>query len=141
VLTLIEIKTHIGLFALAGVGLIIVGTFLAFPLPGWELLAASAVNSARQTLVSVALVMSGIFGLVVYKVAQARRMKVKAGPEQFIGMTGTANSLLTPRGEVRVEGQIWKAETVGGPVQKGQLVEIVGREGLILRVKPKQAES
>jgi membrane-bound serine protease (ClpP class) len=141
VLTLIEIKTHIGLFALAGVGLIIVGSFLAFPLPGWELLAASAVDSARQTLVSVALVMSGIFGFVVYKVAQARRMKVKGGPEQFIGMTGTAISLLTPRGEVRVEGQIWKAETVGDPVQKGELVEIVGREGLILRVKPKLAES
>jgi membrane-bound serine protease (ClpP class) len=141
VLTLIEIKTHIGLFALAGVGLIVVGSFLAFPLPGWELLAASAVDSARQTLVSVALVMSGIFGFVVYKVAQARRMKVKAGPEQFIGMTGTAISPLTPRGEVRVEGQIWKAETVGDPVQKEELVEIVGREGLILRVKPKQAES
>jgi membrane-bound ClpP family serine protease len=26
-------------------------------------------------------------------------------------------------------------------VQKGELVEIVGREGLILRVKPKLAES
>ena len=44
VLTLIEIKTHIGIFALAGIGLIILGSFLAFPLPGWELLAASAVR-------------------------------------------------------------------------------------------------
>lgn len=137
-LTLIEIKTHIGVFALAGIGLIIVGSFLAFPLPGWVLFAESAVETSRQILVSVALVMSGIFGFVVYKVAQARRMKVKAGPEQMIGMTGIAVSPLTPRGEVMVEGQIWKAETVTSPVKKGESVDIVGREGLILRVKPKK---
>jgi membrane-bound serine protease (ClpP class) len=141
ILTLIEIKTHVGIFALAGIGMIILGSFLAFPLPGWELLAAKSVESARQTLISVALVMSAIFGFVVYKVAQARRMKVKAGPEQLVGKTGTAVSELSPRGEVKVEGQFWKAEAVEGPVKVGEVVVIVGREGLILRVKPKQTQS
>ena len=141
ILTLIEIKTHIGVFALAGVGMIILGSFLAFPLPGWELLAAKTVESARQTLISVALVMSAIFGFVVYKVAQARRMKVKAGPEQLIGKPGTAVSELAPQGEVKVEGQIWRAEVIEGEVKVGEAVVIVGREGLILRVKPKQTQS
>jgi len=40
-----------------------------------------------------------------------------------------------------VEGQIWKAETTGEHVQSGAQVEIVGREGLILKVKPKQTNS
>ena len=141
ILTLIEIKTHIGIFALAGIGMIILGSFLAFPLPGWELLAAKSVESARQTLISVALVMSAIFGFVVYKVAQARRMKIKAGPEQLVGRTGTAVSELSPRGEVKVEGQFWKAEAIEGPVKAGEDVVIVGREGLILRVKLKQTQS
>jgi membrane-bound serine protease (ClpP class) len=136
ILTLIEIKTHIGVFALAGIGLIILGSFLAFPLPGWELLSARAVESARQTLISVALVMSGIFGFVVYKVAQARRMKVKVGPERLMGKTGIAMSPLKPQGEVRVEGQIWRAETIGAHINTGDPVEVVSREGLILRVKP-----
>lgn len=140
-LTLIEIKTHIGIFALAGIGVIILGSFLAFPLPGWELLSAKAVTSARQTLVAVALVMSGMFGFVVYKVAQARRMKVKVGPEQFTGKMGIAVSVLSPRGEVRVEGQTWKAESVMGTVKEGESVEIVGREGLILRVKHQQTQT
>ena len=141
-LTLIEIKTHIGIFALGGIGMIIVGSFLAFPLPGWELLSARAVESARQTLLSVALVMSGIFGFVVYKVAQARRMKIKAGPEQLLGKIGTVVSALAPRGEVKIEGQIWRAEAVEGAVVKqGEPVEVVGREGLILRVNPKQVRS
>jgi membrane-bound serine protease (ClpP class) len=138
ILTLIEIKTHIGIFALSGIGLIIIGSFLAFPLPGWELLSYQAVESARLTLISVALIMSTIFGVVVYKVAQARRMKTKAGPEQLIGMFGTAISPLTPRGEVKVEGQIWKAQIVGRNAKEGDPIEVIGREGLVLRVKPRQ---
>jgi len=138
VLTLIEIKTHIGVFALGGIGMIVVGSFLAFPLPGWELLSIRAVESARQTLILVALVMSGIFGAVVYKVGQARHMKVKTGPERLLGKTGSAVSELAPRGEVKIEGQIWRAETLEGVVKQGDSVEVVSREGLILRVKPKQ---
>jgi len=140
ILTLIEIKTHIGIFALGGIGMIVVGSFLAFPLPGWELLSIKAVESARQTLISIALVMSGIFGAVVYKVAQARRMKIKAGPEQLIGKIGAAFSELAPRGEVKIEGQIWRAETLEGVVRQGEPVEVVGREGLVLRVKPKHLQ-
>ena len=140
VLTLIEIKTHIGVFALGGIGMIVVGSFLAFPLPGWELLSIRAVESARQTLILVALVMSGIFGAVVYKVAQARHMKARAGPERLLGQIGTAVSDLAPRGEVKIEGQIWRAETLEGVVKQGDHVEVVSREGLILRVKPRQPQ-
>ena len=140
VLTLLEIKTHHGILALAGIGLIIFGSFFEFPLPGWELLAARAVETARETLISVALVMSGIFGIVVYKVAQARKLKVKAGPEQLIGKTGTVISALRPRGEIREEGKIWRDETQGGEAKEGASVEVVNREGLVLKVKPKQAQ-
>jgi membrane-bound serine protease (ClpP class) len=141
ILTLIEIKTHIGIFALAGIAMIVLGSFLAFPLPGWMVLSARAVESARTTLISVALVMSAIFGFVVYKVAEARRMKVRAGPEQLIGKPGIAISELAPRGEVKIEGQIWKAETLGEHVKQGESVEVVSREGLILRVKPKHPQT
>jgi membrane-bound serine protease (ClpP class) len=136
-LTLLELKTHIGVFALAGIGIMIVGSFLAFPLPGWQLLAAKSVETGRESLISVALVMSGIFGFVVYKVAQARRMKVKGGPEELVGKVGTVMSVLAPKGEVRIEGQIWRAESIGPEVKEGEQVEIVGREGLTLKVKPK----
>jgi len=135
ILTLVEIKTHIGVFALGGVAFIIVGSFFAFPLPGWELYSAQGVESSRETLVSVTFVMSAIFGLVVFKVAQARRMEIKTGPERLIGSIGSAISELAPGGEVKVEGQIWRAETIGGTVKCGESVEVIRREGLILRVK------
>ena len=134
-LTLLEIKTQHGVFALAGIAIIVLGAFLEFPLPGWELLAPQAVQSARETLVSVALVMSGIFGVIVYKVAQARKMKVKVGPEQLVGKIGRVTRALGPIGEVRVEGQVWRAESIGGEAKEGDQVEVVNREGLILKVK------
>jgi len=139
-LTLLEIKTQHGVFALAGIAIIVLGSFLEFPLPGWELLAPQSVASARETLVSVALVMSGIFGVIVYKVAQARRMGVKAGPEQLIGKIGRVTRSFTPIGEVRVDGQVWRAETTGGEVKEGDQVEVVSREGLILKVKPNKTQ-
>jgi membrane-bound serine protease (ClpP class) len=136
-LTVLEIKTHHGIFALAGISLIIVGSFFEFPLPGWETVAPQSVESARETLIVVALVMSGIFGIIVYKVAKARMMKVKVGPEQLIGKTGTVLMPFQPRGEVKVEGQIWRAMIISGEAKEGEQVEIVGREGLILKVKAK----
>ena len=140
-LTLLEFKTQHGIFALAGIAIIILGSILEFPLPGWELLAPQSVASARETLVSVALIMSGIFGIIVYKVAQAKKMNVKAGPEQLIGKIGRVTRALSPLGEVRVEGQIWRAETIGGEAKEGDPVEIVEREGLILKVKPSRIQS
>jgi len=139
-LTLLEIKTQHGIFALAGIAIIILASFLEFPLPGWELLAPQSVLSARETLVSVALVMSGMFGIIVFKVAQARRMKVKAGPEQLIGKVGVVTRALTPVGEIRVEGQAWRAQFIDGEAKVGDRVEVVAREGLILKVKPHKTQ-
>jgi len=107
--------------------MIVLGSFFAFPLPGWELLSAKEVESARTTLIGVAFVMSALFGAVVYKVAEARRMRVKGGVEELIGKIGIAASELAPRGEVKVEGQIWRAETIRDHVGQGEPLEVVGR--------------
>lgn len=66
---------------------------------------------------------------------------MKAGPEQLIGKTGIAISELAPRGEVKIEGQIWRAETLADNVRQGQTIEVVSREGLILRVKSKHPQT
>jgi membrane-bound ClpP family serine protease len=53
-------------------------------------------------------------------------------------MLGTAISPLNPQGEVKVDGQIWKAQIVGGNAKEGEPIVVIGREGLVLRVKPTQ---
>lgn len=49
---------------------------------------------------------------------------------------GRARTTLSPRGKVFVSGEIWHAEaTEGAPVAAGERVEVVSREGMLLRVR------
>ena len=56
----------------------------------------------------------------------------------LIGQRGTALELLTPEGYIRVQGELWKAETVNGcpPIGKGETVRIKNIQGLKVFVIP-----
>ncbi|MBI2958217.1 MAG: hypothetical protein HYY32_05170 [Chloroflexi bacterium] len=55
--------------------------------------------------------------------------------ESMVGSRGRAETSLHPEGAVRVRGELWHARSVEGVVDKGAPVEVVGQEGLTLRVK------
>ena len=40
---------------------------------------------------------------------------------------------------IKVKGEYWKAKSVEGDIKAGEKVEIVGVEGLVLKVKRKEA--
>jgi membrane-bound ClpP family serine protease len=53
-----------------------------------------------------------------------------------IGLIGRAEETFTSQGTVFVQGEIWKATTLKGIVQKGDCVKVLGlREGLVLEVE------
>ncbi len=63
---------------------------------------------------------------------------IRAGKETMMGKTVNAQTRIDAQGgKVFVEGEIWNAVSET-PVSTGQPVEIVGIEGLTLKVKPKQ---
>jgi membrane-bound serine protease (ClpP class) len=68
-------------------------------------------------------------------VIPALHKKKTTGVEGMIGLKATVVQDLKPVGLVSVLGELWKAESVGGPVAKRKRVEIVGVEGLRLKVK------
>ena len=55
-------------------------------------------------------------------------------PGGAVGHQGTARTDLAPRGKVFVRGELWEAEAEA-PVSAGEAVEILGVEGLVLRVR------
>jgi membrane-bound serine protease (ClpP class) len=68
---------------------------------------------------------------------RAQRMPIKAGAETMRGKMVTALTRIDGQGgKVFVEGEYWQAVS-DVPVEQGQPVEIVGMEGLTLKVKPK----
>jgi membrane-bound ClpP family serine protease len=54
------------------------------------------------------------------------------------GVEGTVVERLSPAGRIRVRGENWKAERIGGEeaIEKGAPVRVVGRSGLTLLVEP-----
>ncbi|RLI06647.1 hypothetical protein DRO24_04645 [Candidatus Bathyarchaeota archaeon] len=134
-LTVAELKTHIGLLGVAGAFCIILGSFLLFPSPQW-LLAPEISMRIRNTLLGVSIAAFGAFAFLIYKVAQTQRMRVKTGFEALEGCRGVAVTPLKPYGEVRVEGEFWRARAEEGEIEEGSEIIVVGREGLLLIVRP-----
>lgn len=77
------------------------------------------------------------FTFVVGAGIRAQRAPAKTGAEAMIGRTVTALERVDAGGgRVFLEGEYWTAESPE-PVEAGQDAEIVAREGLTLKVKPR----
>jgi len=70
-------------------------------------------------------------------VIPALHRRKATGSEGMIGLEGEVIEPLTPNGLVKVRGEYWKAKSVGGKIAAGEEVEILGLEGLTLKVKRK----
>ncbi|MBX2897105.1 MAG: nodulation protein NfeD [Cyclobacteriaceae bacterium] len=53
----------------------------------------------------------------------------------LIGKHGTAQTVLRPSGKVLINGEVYDAFTRGDFIEKGEPIEVIGTEGITLRVK------
>jgi len=91
-----------------------------------------------QALVAIAvvlLVIAGIVAWLLYEAVKAQFVRVKTGKEALIGAFGTATTDLSPKGEVRVNGEFWEAKAKDASISNGQKILVVGMEGMFLVVK------
>ena len=102
------------------VGAILLALFVV-PAPwGLVLVAATAVVEVAETYFWIRL---------------SRRRRIQAGAETLIGARAVVASACRPTGQVRVQGELWRARCDAG-AEPGETVRIVGREGLTLLVEP-----
>jgi membrane-bound serine protease (ClpP class) len=129
----IKAPTH-GALTLAGVGSFIAGALILFNSPGTPSFQRVSVPLVIGTGVATA---AGFFILLTF-VIRAQRRPVEVGRETLIGRFGEARTPLAPAGSVQVAGELWSAEVeAGAPVIAiGERVEVVGVEGLRVRVRP-----
>jgi len=89
-------------------------------------------------IASAALACALLFGLVLTLLVRARRRPRVSG---LVGSTGqTLRGWTGHLGEVMVQGERWRARAPG-PLQSGQPIRVVGRDGLILMVEPAPRET
>jgi membrane-bound serine protease (ClpP class) len=124
-----EIKvTSYGLLTVAGLISLVLGSLMLFDSP------EPALRVSRQVIAALAVTAALVVGFLTAMVLRAHRMRVRTGAEGLVHEQGTARSPLAPRGKVFVHGEIWEA-VAEEPVAAGEPVEVLGIEGLTLKVR------
>jgi membrane-bound serine protease (ClpP class) len=121
--------TH-GVLTAAGAVALLVGVvfLLEEPLLGEDFLRQFQVVGLVSALVSG--------GVVFGAVTVALKSRTRPVANQAEGQRVQTATRLDPNGYVRYHGERWKAVTKDGPIEEGQTVLVVERDGLTLHVEP-----
>jgi membrane-bound serine protease (ClpP class) len=65
----------------------------------------------------------------------SRRRRAQVGAETLIGAEAVVTEACVPLGQVRLVGELWQARCDEG-ADAGERVRVVGRDGLVLVVRP-----
>jgi membrane-bound serine protease (ClpP class) len=135
-LIILELKLGHGFALIAGVILGAVGIYLlSFGLP----YSPSPITDVTIIELSLLVAFGFLAGLYIRWVIGPLRWRSKlTGPEALIGKTGVAITGLKPKGEVRVQGEIWRAESLSGDIERGEQVTVKALKGLIVMVEKAQ---
>ncbi|MBN1888422.1 MAG: nodulation protein NfeD [Thermoflexales bacterium] len=138
VLFFLEVKapTH-GALMLTGLATFIAGALVLFnTTPGPE--QAVYGRLSVPLVIGTGVVTALFFGFIVGKALQAQRRPAVTGVESLVGRHGMVQTDLVPRGTVHVFGELWTAEAEGETLPAGTRIEVVGSDGLTLRVQRAQ---
>jgi membrane-bound serine protease (ClpP class) len=127
-------KAH-GVLTAGGIAVFVLGGLLLFN---------PAVPGARVSpwLVFTLPVAVGVASALAVRAVRATWSRPpQTGPQVLVGATGIAETALDPAGRVRVRGESWAAESVGGPVPAGSAILVLGVQGIRLDVVPESVPS
>lgn len=122
-------STH-GVLTAGGIVAFFLGALMLFNqgVPGYQL--------SLRWIIPATVITAAFFIFVIGKGIGAQRKPAATGREGMVGRTAPAQSRIdSAGGRVFIEGEIWNAIS-DSPVESGQSVEVVGINGLTLKVKP-----
>lgn len=120
-----------------GHGVLTVGGVIAFVFGAILLTERQApfLQISLRLILVVAAALAAFFLFAVSAGVRAQRAPARSGSERLVGAVGIARSPLDPEGTVYVQGEMWSATAVDGPIADGQAVRVVGLDGLHVRVR------
>lgn len=133
ILFLLEIKivSH-GILATGGIISLLLGSMMLIR-SGSSL---EVIKISRGVILGATAVSALFFLFILGFGIKAQRRKIVSGLEAMIGDTGETLDILNPAGSVRVNGEIWSAESITGVIDKGKKVKIKELKNLKLFVEP-----
>jgi membrane-bound serine protease (ClpP class) len=132
ILFILEIKiiSH-GMLTVGGVVSLLLGSLMLIK-PGSALEMA---RISRLVIISVTAVAALFFLFIIGLGIKAQRRKQVTGAHVLIGKTGEVLEGLDPTGSIKVNGEIWNAESLTGMISKGEKVMIKEMKNLKLYVE------
>lgn len=132
ILLIMEVKiTSYGLLSIGGIISLLLGSLMLIESP------AQYLRLSLSVVVPMVLVSAGFFLFALTMVIRAHRRKPQTGQEGLLGERGKALTDIAPEGTVEVLGEIWRASS-DQQIKAGEAVEVVGVEGLRLKVRRKE---
>jgi membrane-bound serine protease (ClpP class) len=120
--------TSFGFLTVGGIVCTVLGAVMLFDSP------VPALRVSLAVALPLAVVTTAFFAVAVGLSVRTMRTRPTTGREGMIGARGTARTEIAPQGTVEVHGEIWRAES-DAPLAAGDPVEVLGMEGLLLRVR------
>ena len=134
-----ELKLGHGFALMAGV---VLGAFGIYYLSLGLQYSPSPITELAEIELSLLVTFGVIIGLYIrWVIGPIRRRSKLTGSEAMIGKTGMAITDLKPKGEVRVVGEIWRAESLSGDIAKGEQVSVKALNGLVVMVEKVQEQA
>jgi membrane-bound serine protease (ClpP class) len=117
-----------GVLGVGGILSLALGSFFLFDTEGSDLI-------VDRSIIFTAVATLGAFVLTVsYLVFRSQKSKPTLGMDGLIGKVGEVRSKLGPAGKIFVHGEYWNAQAEG-EIEVGEKVEVVGYEGMNLKVR------
>jgi membrane-bound serine protease (ClpP class) len=115
-------------------GLLTIGGIVSMTLGSLMLFRSAELKVSLGVIIPAVLATAAFFVVALGLGLRAQMKKATTGEKGIIGERGEVIKSLSPEGQVSVHGEIWKAVS-SEKIRKGEKVEVVGVEGLVLRVR------
>ena len=118
-----------GILGLGGITAFVIGSIMLIDtdVPGYRI--------PWQLIAGVTAASVGFLLVVLNFALRARRRPVVSGREQLLGATGEVVADTAGGVFARIHGEVWKVRA-NAPLGRGQMVRVVGIDGLVLAVEP-----
>ncbi len=88
----------------------------------------------RVASLVIAIFITAFFSYALMKAIKAKRAKPKIGEDELVGKKGVAITDISPKGQVKVDGKIWRAEAEE-EIKEGEEIIVVSQQRLTLKVR------
>jgi len=134
---IVDVKINSIVLTAGGLVMFILGGLLLFTPFTPQPPTMPSVSISPLVLLGLGSAMAVFFLVILGAAVRGRNFPVLTGVEAMAGATGFALSDFAPEGTVRVKSEEWTASALEGTIKKGDSVEVIGVEGLKLKVVKK----